>query len=279
VLELDDSIVTSQNILAKADKSLPEFSLKDLTKLRPIIHTTIRPTVLSSVLDGTRAASTVLQGLNLPAITTGLVKTEKSGKSNSEAFIEYLKAASSTDADSSSEGFSLKKALTVPKSVQKVTQNVIDQAKATIKDEGRKIVTDIVRTGIQTILSAESSFPEASISGADRLDGSIERALLANAVLTAVTEADTDVLQAEGFFDSIVKAVGNIAPKVLPHILPKAGPSIFDIINKTLKVASGIAVNNGIVGPRVPEVAQPGSDFDVTAQLWSVLKASNAAAQ
>ncbi|KAH0564820.1 hypothetical protein GP486_001793 [Trichoglossum hirsutum] len=68
---------------------------------------------------------------------------------------------------------------------------------------------------------------ESAIPGVDPLDGVAERAILAEAALTAMMKMDNQVLAEEGFFDD----VWSVAKKVLP-VVKNVAPKVLDVVAK-----------------------------------------------
>lgn len=170
-------------------------------------------------------------------------------------------------------GFKLPKP---PVWVRDLGKDLEDAARRALSEEAKKAAAQAIAAGAAAILG--TGVPEVSVPGKDSLDGSIERAVLAEAVLAAVTGADADVLQAEGFFDTLFKVATDLAPKILPPVIGRtSGASIFDIINKSL--LGHDSVGNGFVVVPGTETGQSDSQSDLATELWSVFKASSAVAQ
>jgi hypothetical protein len=89
-------------------------------------------------------------------------------------------------------------------------------------------------------LAETSTGAESAIPGVDPLDGVAERAILAEAALTAMMKMDNRVLAEEGFFDDawsvakkILPVVRNVAPKVLDVVAKPALQLALENLNKT----------------------------------------------
>lgn len=284
-LELDERVIASQAILEKANEYIPEFSLKVPNLRLPKLYDIIRPTILATILDSKKPTITLpkIGQLNLPLPTTFSTESNKFERSNSKEFITYLAAASRNP---SSAEFSLKppkhfpRIPSIPTTISEpfndIAKSLEDAAKKVLSEEAKKAAAQAIAAGIKAL--SKTRVPEVSVPGKDSLDGSIERAMLAEAVLAAVTAADANVLQAEGFFDTLLKVATDLAPKILPPVIGRtSGLPIFDIINKSLLGHNG--VGNGFVVVPGTETGQSESQSDLAAELWSILKASSAVMQ
>jgi hypothetical protein len=89
-------------------------------------------------------------------------------------------------------------------------------------------------------LAETSTGAESAVPGADPLDGVAERAILAEAALTAMMKMDNHVLAEEGFFDD----VWSIAKKILP-VVKNVAPKVLDVVAKPALQLALESLNKG----------------------------------
>ena len=176
-----------------------------------------------------------------------------------EAFLSHLHASmqqnlqeSAMDGESEEGFFDV-----ITAGVRLASKGVLAAAK-----HGLPILVDVLHQsgGAESFEDQPSPGAEAHLLAADPL---AQRALVADAALTAVMKLPPQQLQEEGFFDfigGVVKTIAPIAMKVAPVVAGAIHPTIGKIVSGVLKQESGFAdEGNGRNGSARPRLgATPG---------------------
>ena len=174
-----------------------------------------------------------------------------------EAFLSYLQASmqqnsqeSAMDGDSEEGFFDIMKA-----GARLAGKGVLAAAK-----HGLPILVDVLKQsgGAEAFEDQPSSGPTSHLLAADPL---AQRALVADAALTAVMKLPPQQLQEEGFFDFVSKAVKTIAPiamKVAPMVVSAINPTVGRVVSSVLGQESTFAGESNGYGNTTRLATRPG---------------------
>ena len=171
-----------------------------------------------------------------------------------EAFLSHLQAAmqqnlqeSGFDGESEEGFFDIIKA-----GARLASQGVSAAAKY-----GLPILADVLKqaSGAEAFEDQPPSGPASKLLAADSL---AQRALVADAALTAVMKLPPQQLQEEGFFDflgSAIKVIAPVAMKVVPVVAGAIHPTVGKVVGSILGQESSLVGGSAVYGSTRPRLA------------------------